>query len=372
MADLTPSLHEILTTKHSQSHKFSPAYSLSTAKLDAFLTEAYQINTSITQLLTYLRAVRTPYLSTAPASRVKNKRQANGHAGINGRVLGNEIPEHLTDPQREAIDSETSSVLRELNTSITNLSNATSLQSTTARQVLDKKYGKPSGILWRWAAGDDPTDTDAGKSVEQIHDEGVLNTMKGFREGVLWYLNDRLRIALDVQGEMVQKRLDREREKARSVLYDPRNKGVQISTSTADDLDGLPSTLNLRGKDTYRPDLEPSRQDEQQNLTEEQLHLFASENSTLLNHYNSQLSKVTTVEKSLFEISSLQQTLVSHLTTQGEMIGGLVSDASNTDENVRKGNKELKKASERGSTARAVFFGTLGICSFLVIWDAIF
>ena len=77
-------------------------------------------------------------------------------------------------------------------------------------------------------------------------------------------------------------------------------------------------------------------------------------------------------EKSLLEISSLQQTLVTHLATQEDYIGQLVTDASSTHTNVGRGNKELKRASERRSTAQMVFWGTVGFCTWLVIWDAIF
>lgn len=77
-------------------------------------------------------------------------------------------------------------------------------------------------------------------------------------------------------------------------------------------------------------------------------------------------------EKSLLEISSLQQTLVSHLATQEEYISQLVTDAATTSENVSRGNKELKRATERRSTAQLVFWGTVGLCTWLVVWDAIF
>lgn len=77
-------------------------------------------------------------------------------------------------------------------------------------------------------------------------------------------------------------------------------------------------------------------------------------------------------EKSLLEISSLQQTLVSHLSTQEEYISQLVTDAESTQTNIGRGNKELKRASERRSAAQAVFWGTVGLCTSLIVWDLIF
>ena len=247
------------------------------------------------------------------------------------------------------------------------------LQNETATKVIEKKYGRPSGVLWRWAAGDGDA-PDAGKSDKQMEEEGQVRTLKMFREGVLWYLSNRLKDLVTVQQDMVEKRLERERQKQMSVLYDPRNKSVRASTRiepVATTPDGRPKR-DMRGHDEYKPWTDPSQGGNEQELSPEQLQLFEEENRGLFEHFNDQLAKVTQAEKSLMEIGSLQQTLVGHLNVQGEMIGNLVNDAANTDENVRRGNRELKKASERGSTARLVFFATAGFCSFLVVWDLIF
>lgn len=71
----------------------------------------------------------------------------------------------------------------------------------------------------------------------------------------------------------------------------------------------------------------------------------------------------------MLEISELQTTLVQNLDIQGANISQLVADAELTSENVGGGNKELKRATERKSTARVVYFASLGLCSFLVLWD---
>ena len=363
MSDLSVALSDILVQKHSSS-ALPPPGTLA-ARLDSFLEEAYQINRSISSLLGYLRAVRTPYLSTAPPPRQKRT-----GTSISSHLPNGDVPDDLNDSQREAIDSETSSVLRDVNKKITDLTSAVSLQHDTANKVLETRYGKPSGVLWRWAGGDGDT-PDAGKPQKQVNEEGQLKTNKMFRDGVLWYLNNELKDASVVQQEMVEKRLEREQQKQMSILYNPRNKGVRASQNPVS-MDGLSPTQDLRGHDEYKPYNDPSQGVVEQELSPEQLQLFEEENRGIFEHFNDQLAKVTQVEKSLMEIGSLQQTLVGHLSVQGEMIETLVLDAMNTDENVRKGNRELKKASERGSTARLVFFATAGFCSFLVVWDLIF
>jgi hypothetical protein len=370
MPDLTADLSDILVHKHS-GKALSRSRDL-TAKLDSFLREAYQINRSISSLLGYLRAIRTPYLSSGPPPR--QKRIDVDRQLTSSHLPGGNVPEHLNDSQREAIDSETSSVLRDINKKITDLNSAVNLQHDTASKVLEQKYGKPSGLLWRWAAGDGDT-PDAGKPQKQIEEEGQLRTLKMFRDGVLWYLGKMLKDAITVQQEMVEKRLEREQQKQMSILYNPRNKGVRankdVDATVNGVTEGIPPTQDLRGHDEYKPWTDAQGGVEQE-LSPEQLQLFEEENRGIFEHFNDQLAKVTQVEKSLMEIGSLQQTLVGHLSVQGEMIDTLVQDAMNTDENVRKGNRELKRASERGSTARLVFYATAGFCSFLVVWDLIF
>lgn len=282
----------------------------------------------------------------------------------------------MTDTQREEIDSQTSALLRDINGNITNLQQATSLRHETAQRRLEKKYGKSTNFLLRWAAGGADAESDAGKSEERIVEEGQERTTHMFREGVLWYLSWGLKNAVTFQQQMVEIRLEREQEKRASVLYDERNKNVK--SQRALDVDGLHGdegygNIDLRGRDTYNPTLEANgNRGGQLELSPEQLQLFEEENNSLLNHYNETLAQVTQAEKSLMEISSLQQTLVGHLTVQGEMIGNLVADAERTDENVQRGNKELKRATERTSTAKIMYHSTLWLCAGLVVWDLIF
>jgi len=50
-------------------------------------------------------------------------------------------------------------------------------------------------------------------------------------------------------------------------------------------------------------------------------------------------------------------------------VSQLVADSVNTTENVEKGNRELKKALDRPSTARYTFFAASGLCLFMIAWD---
>ena len=64
-----------------------------------------------------------------------------------------------------------------------------------------------------------------------------------------------------------------------------------------------------------------------------------------------------TAESSLLEISELQAQLVTNLVTQNVHIDNLVMDSLTTTENIQRGNKELKKASEKASIAVCFLWG---------------
>lgn len=83
------------------------------------------------------------------------------------------------------------------------------------------------------------------------------------------------------------------------------------------------------------------------------------------------LTSCRTAEKSLVEISELQTQLVNNLATQSAHIDQLVADSYLTTENVGGGNKELKRASERKSTAKYVFYASCGVSLFLIAYDLI-
>jgi len=78
-----------------------------------------------------------------------------------------------------------------------------------------------------------------------------------------------------------------------------------------------------------------------------------------------------TTEKSLIEIAELQNQLVDNLNIQSAHIEQLVADSELTADNVGGGNQQLKKATERKSTAKYVFYASCGLSLFLVVWDLV-
>lgn len=273
----------------------------------------------------------------------------------------------MSDKEREDIDRQCNTILRDIGGSITALNQACSLRHETAQRTLQQKYGKSTNFLMRWAAGGEEN-SDAGKSGEQIDEEKREWTIDQFRKGVLEHLNHWYTISFKNVEEMLRIRTEREEEKLKSTLSDARNRNLKLP-SAYDDL--ADSNINTRAHDTYNPALDQTF-DTGPELTQEQLQLFEEENDSLMKHYSDTLTQVTQAEKSLMEIQSLQTTIAQNLVAQGEVIADLVVNADMTDENVLRGNRELKRASERTRWPKYMYHVTLYLCAGLVVWDLIF
>lgn len=325
MTDLTPTLNTILTTKHALSIPAPATCTPSTEVADEFLKEAHRIvspshtptnltqpsnqlqhpqNSHITSLLKYLHSIRHAYLTTTAHPRRQTKDTFTPHTHTTSTST---LQTHLTDPERDAIDSSTALLLRDLATSINNLSSAETLRQETSSSLLRKKYGHSAAgaLLWRWAGGGSALDNTSagqdGKSAEQAEAEERAKTIAGVREGVLWFLRRRLDGVAGVQREMVEKRIERVREREKSVLYKSagaagkgkgKGKGVEVSAGGG----GLASSSSSFSAPEAAPDAtvlseaETARIEAQ--LSPEQLQLFAEENDSMLRHYEDTLGKV--------------------------------------------------------------------------------
>lgn len=73
----------------------------------------------------------------------------------------------------------------------------------------------------------------------------------------------------------------------------------------------------------------------------------------------------------MLEISELQTQLATNLIVQSTYMDQLYADSIQTTENMEAGNKQLKKAAERGSQASTIFKASIGFCAFLIVMDLI-
>lgn len=277
--------------------------------------------------------------------------------------------------------------LRDLNARIRALEDAEQLRQSTETALLHKRFARGFGALGAWAAG---SGAGTGKSSEQLAAEGAARQLGAHRESVIWFLRQRLQETARTQQKMMETRLTREMEKNRSVLAKARGPLMNSGRGSVDlgrGRSGSTSTNQTHGGSV--PGEEGRRPPAVGNITEEQLQMFEKGNQDMLRHFESTLDKVRygtaaftmlpcgmltwnrTAEKSLVEISELQNLLVNNLATQSAHIDQLVAESFETTEGVGKGNKELKKSMNRASPARYTFFAATGLCAFLVVWDLI-
>ncbi|KAM4056891.1 syntaxin [Hirsutella rhossiliensis] len=314
---------------------------LDTEALESFLREAYRINSHITRLHSELRDVRQAYLSTAQP-RKSHARAAQGQ------------PRVLTDREREDVDANAKQMIRELNAGIRALDEAEQLRRETEAAIIRKKYASGLSALSSWASGGKASN----KSADHAAAEARARQVDMHRDGVLWFLRQRLELCCRTQQDMMETRLTREMEKTRGFLPPSATDFAAFTPPSAESRPSVAPTSDAVDQMTGW-----------QGLTEEQVQMFEEGNQDMTKHYESTLDKVKTAEKSLVEISELQTLLVNNLATQSAHIEQLVTDSLSTTENVGGGNKQLKKATQRPSAARYTFFAASGLCAFLVIWD---
>lgn len=327
-------------------------------RIDSFLQEAYSINARIADLTRTLRSTRPAYLSTAPPGRHRRQNAQNA-------ATTHDAARPLTHEEREAFDAQSKKLLKQLNAAIKSLSQAEEVRNQTLDSVaLSKRAKGGMGALGRWAAGGAVT----AKSPQEEAEEAKNNTLAAFRAAVIMFLEQRLGEAGKVQAEMMEVRIGREVEKSKSALYKSRG-GASIPY--AHDEGGPAGGSSNSTKPTFQQE-DASENPDTAALTRDQLQMFESENADLLQYYEGQMEQISQAERSILEISELHSTLHANLAQQSEHIEQLVQESYDTTANLGKGNQELKRASERRSTAQAVFWGTVGFCSFLVVWDLVF
>lgn len=101
---------------------------------------------------------------------------------------------------------------------------------------------------------------------------------------MLWYLRTGLEGAVERHREMVERRVERVREKERSVLYKHKHKLAGGISSGGGRVDVIPE-----GQQQQQQEEEEGIENQ---LSAEQLQLFEDENQSMLRYYEDTLSKV--------------------------------------------------------------------------------
>ena len=210
--------------------------------------------------------MRQAYLSTAQPRRA------------HGRPTQGQ-PHSLTDREREDVDANAKQMIRELNASIRGLDEAEQLRRETESAIIRKKYGRGLSALSSWASGGSATD----KTNEHAEAEAGAQQTGLFRDGVLWFLRQRLEHCCRTQQDMMETRLTRELEKSRAILSPP-----------VGDLSEFVPASQKNWKAAAQHGSGPSEQNTPftQDLSPDQIQMFEEGNQDMMKHYEGTLDKV--------------------------------------------------------------------------------
>ncbi len=200
--------------------------------------------------------------------------------------------QYLTNTQRDKIDAEAKSVLRDLHAAVNSLSQAEQVRQDAESALNQSRHRKHGfGALGQWAAGGGVS----SKSPQEELREAQASTLKLHREGVLWYLQHQLAECGRVQSRMMETRLVEEVEKSKSILYKARGHGGPVPV-----WDESLSAGFAKAKPRQRGNRSGISMEEfqQGQLSEDQMQLFAEENQDMLKQYEDRLDQVRFVHTS--------------------------------------------------------------------------
>ncbi|KAK6533908.1 hypothetical protein TWF281_005253 [Arthrobotrys megalospora] len=318
---------------------------------DGFIKEAYTINSSIMNLTRFLLSIRQAYLSTARPPR---------HTS----TLTTKQPDrrYFTDKERDEIDFEAKTMIKQYLQVIANLEDA-----EKTRVMLEKKTREKNLNLRKWIQdlrrGDEPDEEEEKSKWTALH-----------REGVLWLLKNRLEKLSEIQREQQETRVMRAVEKNKSILENVAFDKTGLVIGSAAVQASKAAQMEAQAKAYKRSQTATALEEEEgkdieQVLSADQLQIFAKENQDMMNYYQDTLDQIRSAERSLLEISELQNRIVMDIAAQSDHIDQLMADSVQTAQNMEAGNKQLKSAAQRSSPARYVFQASVGFCAFLILAD---
>lgn len=177
-------------------------------------------------------------------------------------------PLALSDHEKEELDKHAKNMLRELNWSIETLEGAEGVRYETEIKSIEKKHGSNLGALGSWASGG----VVGGKTPEQLAAEAQAREVKNHRDGVTWYLRQKLQQCGQTQKAMMEVRLAREVEMNQSLA------------SQAPNLADFAKFTPASGPEESSPG--------NQGLSEEQVQMFEQGNQDMMKYFESMHEKV--------------------------------------------------------------------------------
>lgn len=169
-------------------------------------------------------------------------------------------------------------MIRELNASIRALDEAEQLRRETETAVIGKKYASGFAALGSWASGGGAS----SKTEEHAAADAQAQQTGIHRDGVMWFLRQRLELCCRTQQDMMETRLKREVEKSRGLLAPPSSDFAEFPTPVH-----RPSQTSK-----FQTGDEGSASNQNQGLTDEQVQMFEEGNQDMMKYYEDTLDQV--------------------------------------------------------------------------------
>ena len=182
---------------------------------------------------------------------------------------------YLTDAQRDALDAETKSIIRSTLSLITRLESAEKIRVQTEARLFKQKHSSLKAI---WA----------DESVREA-EAAAMNIVTAHREGIVWFLKNRLEQASEEQRERQEIRLNRQIERGKSLLHMvPGMKAGLASGGVAQKAGATVGKIAVE---------EEEERQAMAALSPDQLRIFEKENDGMMKHYEDTLEQVRYVLK---------------------------------------------------------------------------
>ncbi|BGO92887.1 hypothetical protein NBRC10512_008007 [Rhodotorula toruloides] len=346
---------------------------------DAWTRRAEQVATNLRSFSNFLASIRRAYLDLGSSSHPSSHNPPQRNLDPSKGFAAWEGVRWLTDRERDEIDFAVKVALRK------SVDRVRELEALEKARVDAEKRENPNAGLSRFLG------LNVAPSVSPTSE-----ALASHRSLVTFYLNTMLASVSQRQRDQQEARVKRQLEKTQSLggmggggalgmdelgrqmaekakadRAAQKGKGKADGTGASGEVGQVPSI--------YRPapvspeagwgfDDEDDDNPLGSTLTADQIQQFEAEESALLKATQSDLESLKTAEFSLLEIASLQSQLAIHLTQQAELTDKLWEEAITVSGEVDRGNKQLKKAKERGRESRMWLLIFLFMSSFTLLF----
>ncbi|GEQ70935.1 hypothetical protein JCM33374_g4616 [Metschnikowia sp. JCM 33374] len=297
---------------------------------DTFSTECMEVYTNLNKLATFVVEVRPLYLQ-----------------------INDEFSQFDHGPKRELSQADKQNIDEDFKLKVQHVYEKLKYLQAYERkrgQLWESQAAKSHGLMSSifTAAEDDPS-------------EIYYKTLATHRMHILRFLSDTTSSVNKEFESMQRQRYGRERQLK------------LLHISNLDDADDADFALeDFNNNSTYQfevTDEHPQHESQSTSqLTQEQIQELSSENKELLNMKTNQFKQVEKLHHSMVDIVKLQTELTMHLETQAEQIESLLDNQDQIDVDLRMGNRNLSKATDRNKRGSNLIVTTCIVLGFLLLF----